>query len=212
MDMVKGLTIVSFCLLGWVWLYAAQAREKSPGWEKLFEKKATHNIRRLSPEEIKYLEGIKFITIPNDKLILIWEHSCIKHLLKGEIQRAREVKETIEWQRTNKKGLDFMDDSQGRDIEEYQRHYREAIAAKEKMGSQWICDPPVSRFELTQLNVGRDISTDSLPPESFLTEKGDKVLIEATARILDACEACRIDWFFSFPNHEKESVRLDGQT
>ena len=47
----------------------------------------------------------KWIFIPNSEITLIWEHTCIKNLESGNVDRARKNKRVIDWQRANKKGF-----------------------------------------------------------------------------------------------------------
>ena len=106
-----------------------------------------------------------FLDIPNDQIILIWEHSCIKHIEKGEIQRAREVKETMDWQRDNKKFLTIGQD----EMLEFQQHLKEAQAAKAKAGEKWGCDgiEPEEKIVKKSLVI-YEIKTPS-PDSSFIS-------------------------------------------
>jgi len=45
----------------------------------------------------------KFPRLTTEEITLIWEHTCMKHLERGEWHQARQNKKVIDWQRANKK-------------------------------------------------------------------------------------------------------------
>lgn len=200
--------VLCLCWLVIPVLRSSRGKEPGPKWVELSE-----DVVFNSSSPIQVLPGtIIEVDVPNARILLIWEHSCIQHLQAGRMLRARQVRETMDWQRATKKGLTWTDASGGRETEELRRRYFEALEAKERMGDQFVCNPPPARFELTQLKVGKSPSSNSLPAKTFLTDRADAVAVEAAAKILGDCKACRIDWSFSFSGKGKENVHFENQS
>ncbi|MBI5300266.1 MAG: hypothetical protein HY877_08275, partial [Deltaproteobacteria bacterium] len=138
-----------------------------------------------------------FVNVPNDEITLIWEHSCIKHLQKGELRRAREVKGVIDWQRAEKKYVTV-----GReDMLDIKKHLEEAKLAKAKMGDDWKCNPAPEKLRIVKLKVGMD-NNDSMPPETFVSNNAKNIAIEGKVEVLENCKECRVEWKSSFPKNE----------
>lgn len=152
----------------------------------------------------KYFEA----NIPNAEITLVWEHSCIKHITKGEWQRAREVKETIDWQRANKEYLSLGNKN---DFKEFLQRLKEAQEAKTKAGDKWSCNPPPEKFRVTILKMGLDPIAESALPESYVSNKKNAVTIEASAEIVSPCEKCQIDWSVSFPKQGISDAQFQNQ-
>lgn len=149
----------------------------------------------------------EYFDIPNDEITLVWEHSCIKHLQKGEIQRARQVKETIDWQRAKKKYVTVNKE----DFLEAKKYLAEAKLAKEKMGDAWKCNPVPEKLRIVGLKIGRD-NNDAMPPETFVSNNAQNIAIEGKVEILENCRECRVEWKSSFPKNEANAVTLTNQT
>lgn len=145
--------------------------------------------------------------VSSDDMILIWEHSCLKHMEAGNLRRAREVKSVIDWQKTRDDNRGVIIESKW-DYAEFTKKLEEAKIAKEKMGDKWACNPPPERFKLKTLHIGR-YKTQSLP-ETFLANSRNKIDIEASAEAVDFCQKCRIDWEVIFPGQEKQPAQFQN--
>lgn len=141
----------------------------------------------------KYKEWV----MPNEEYLLVLEHSCIKHMQKGEFRRAREVWQFRSWQAANRKAI-----SGDEGILRAQPALDAARAAKAQMGEQWHCDPPPARLELALLTIGRDPQTASPITKSFVSTSVDSVEINATATLLSECESPALKWHVAIPKYD----------
>lgn len=153
------------------------------------------------------IDSLEFFNVPNDEITLVWEHSCIKHLQKGEIQRARQNKETIDWQRAEKQYVTVGKE----DLMEIKKYLEEAKLAKAKMGDAWKCNPAPEKLRIVNLKIGMD-NNDSMPPETFVSNNVKNIAIEGKVEILENCKECRVEWKSSFPKNEANAVALTNQT
>ncbi len=107
--------------------------------------------------------------MPNTEYLVVLEHSCIKHLQKGEFQRARQVKFVHDWQAANRERICGDEEFRAKG----QLALDEALIAQTKMGENWRCNPPPSiwsealqRFRQSQRSVSIKMPGDELVSDS----------------------------------------------
>lgn len=142
-------------------------------------------------------DGSCQLKIPNSEIILIWEHSCMKHLEKREWARARQVKQVIDYQMANKKWLA----TSPTDLTFTQQKLEEAQKAKANVGDAWSCDPPEAKLKLNLLQIGKDPQMGSPVTTGFISSAIDVIDIHAVAQVLSDCESPRLKWSVSIPKY-----------
>lgn len=79
--------------------------------------------------------------IPTSDILQIWEHSCVKHIEKGELNRAVQNLNVMNWQCDNKKWLNLSGDA---DMAVALKALEDAKRARQNylsINKQWICFP-----------------------------------------------------------------------
>ncbi|MFH0800258.1 MAG: D-Ala-D-Ala carboxypeptidase family metallohydrolase [Pseudomonadota bacterium] len=150
----------------------------------------------------------EFVRLTTEQITLIWEHTCMKHMEKGEWHQARQNKKAIDWQRANKKGIDIS----GKDMPAELQYFEEARIAKAKAGEKWGCNPPEAKLELRLLKIGRDPQIESPITTGFVSSDADAVEVRAAAEIVSDCDSPRLIWFFSIPKYGANKSYSDEKT
>ena len=140
----------------------------------------------------------KWIFIPNSEITLIWEHTCIKNLESGNVDRARKNKRVIDWQRANKKGFNDVLEA----LEPTKEKLAEAQTAKAEYGDRWKCEPPPAKIELVRLLLGADPQNNTPTATSFVTNDRQSLHISADIRNLAPCDGCRLKWTVTIPKYD----------
>ncbi len=143
--------------------------------------------------------------MPNSEYLLVLEHSCIKHVQRGELQRAREVKQVRDWQAANRQEICGA-------LPGAEKVLQEALAARAASGKEWQCDPSIATLRLVHLKIGADPQASNPFTDSFVSNGITQMAIDAAAEIVgDPCADCSVQWSVTMPQYQRETMR-DHQT
>ncbi|MFH0799616.1 MAG: D-Ala-D-Ala carboxypeptidase family metallohydrolase, partial [Pseudomonadota bacterium] len=153
------------------------------------------------------------LIVPNSEIIPVWEHSCMKHIAAGEIDKARGNKCVIEWQKVNKKEIS-LDPSEELTIK---GALATAKAAMEQAGNLWGCNPPIDpnnpdscrpsrqnqnlgEAKLSMLEIGLDPQALVPITDTFVSSSDKAITIRAKTVPIINCGSKTPLWTISFPD------------